>query len=73
MIDAFYVIWNINHGLPKAQHASQDEAVREAERLARLHPGEKFYVLGALGCACQPAPPSIYTSTRLGVFVEVPF
>lgn len=38
---------------PKYRHNSLDSATNEAERLAKLHPGEKFFVLEAVGVAQQ--------------------
>ena len=42
----FYLVWNPgNLQAPKVRHQSEQEARAEAERLARLNPGQKFYVL----------------------------
>lgn len=73
MMNTFYVVWNIARGLPTYRHNTLDAAVKEAERLARVHPGQQFHVLGSMGVACQPEPPSIYMSTPLGLTLEVPF
>ena len=47
----FWVVWNPSQGLPRYRHTTIDEAKAEAERLARLSQGQKFYVLQALGVA----------------------
>jgi len=46
--DGFYVVWNPAHGKPTVRHARYDDAKHEAERLARMNPGEDFYILGSL-------------------------
>lgn len=48
MTEAFYVVWQPEHGIPKVQHDSLEQAKAEAERLARLSPGKKFFVLRAM-------------------------
>jgi hypothetical protein len=45
---AFYIVWNPDAGLPRFKHESEHDAVREAERLAGLNPGQRFYVLSAI-------------------------
>ncbi|MBZ0158434.1 MAG: hypothetical protein K8I29_19725 [Alphaproteobacteria bacterium] len=47
----FWSVWNPNGpdgGTPKYKHATEISARHEAERLARLHPGQSFYVLAPL-------------------------
>lgn len=36
---------------PSVKHGTEEKAVEEARRLAALSPGQKFYVLVALGVA----------------------
>jgi hypothetical protein len=48
----FWLVWKDNGGIPTVPHDSLDSAKREAERLARMHPGSKFYVLQTVG-ACS--------------------
>jgi hypothetical protein len=43
----FWMVWNPAGRNPTEQHLSQSLATAEAERLARINPGEKFYVLRA--------------------------
>ena len=47
----FWMVYGDSQGAPTYKHLSPLEARREAERLARLNPGVKFYVLAAVGCA----------------------
>lgn len=46
---SFYMV--LGAGEPTYKHATLQSARAEAERLARIHRGEKFYVLGAVGVA----------------------
>jgi glutathione S-transferase len=41
----FWLVWNPNGRSPTFRHPSEQNAVTEAERLARLNPGETFIVL----------------------------
>lgn len=43
----FWMVWNPKRDTPAYQHHSHEAAVSEAERLARLNPGQRFYVLEA--------------------------
>jgi len=62
----FYMVWNEETGQTHFKHGSYDSAVHESKRLARTHPGVRFYVLAAVGCArkddvtfeeyCDPIP-----------------
>lgn len=65
-----YKIWMVkgeSGGPPSKVHKTEASATVEAKRLARLHPGTKFYVLEAMtvwmtaqpeahGMECQHAP-----------------
>lgn len=44
----FWMVWNPQRNPPSHRHSLKHNAVREAERLARLHPGDEFYVLEAV-------------------------
>jgi hypothetical protein len=48
--DIFFV-WSPGGGQWKQKHTSYDSAQTEAERLAKVNPGQEFFVLGALGSA----------------------
>lgn len=45
----FWMVWNPHRDPPKHRHESPQQAKVEAERLAREHPGNRFYVLQAVG------------------------
>ena len=46
----FWFVWNPDGRSPSFRHRSEDSAVAEAERLARINPGETFVVLESV-CA----------------------
>lgn len=43
----FWMVWGENGGAPSVRHSSPELAQREAERLAKVAPGQKFYVIEA--------------------------
>lgn len=58
----FWMVWNPERNAPTHRHATQQEAVQEAERLARQCPSQRFYVLEAKGsCTFSPLPPVQWT------------
>lgn len=44
---AFWMVWNPQGTQPVHQHETEQSAIAEAERLARLNQGQRFYVLEA--------------------------
>lgn len=53
----FWMVYGENQGSPKRTHYSERSATDEAQRLAREHPGIKFYVLKAAhGFVMEPPP-----------------
>jgi hypothetical protein len=48
----FFLVWAEDGGEPRRQHPDLPSAQREADRLARLHPGDRFFVLAPL-CASR--------------------
>lgn len=48
----FWMVWNPQRQPPSHRHPTRHAAEQEAERLALLQPGHKFYVLEALSF-CQ--------------------
>jgi len=48
-MDPFWMVYGLDQGPPTWKHPSAHAATREAERLARLHPGKTFIVLEAIG------------------------
>ena len=47
--EAFWIVWNPQGRNPTHRHGSEFSANNEAERLARLNPGQVFIVLRAVG------------------------
>lgn len=43
--EQFWMVWNPEGNAPTVPHESEYSARREAERLARGHMGQRFYVL----------------------------
>lgn len=46
-MNQFWLVWNIDGGAPTRKHDSEQSAITEAERLARLNHGQHFAVLAA--------------------------
>ena len=47
-LDAFFIVWcPTGPTPPKHRHEVREHAVQEAERLARAHPGNEFFVMQA--------------------------
>lgn len=44
----FWMVWSPQGAAPRFIHTAGIEAQQEAERLATLHPGQRFYVLKGL-------------------------
>ena len=49
-MEKFWMVWNEGNRGPEKKHLNENSARNEAERLARLNPGQKFYVLAATDC-----------------------
>lgn len=47
-----FLVWNPAAGMPTTSHATMDIAVKESERLAKLHPGQRFHVMAPIGSSC---------------------
>lgn len=55
----FWLVWNPQGHSPTHKHATHEAACKEAERLARLNPKQRFHVLEAKECCtCDPQPVS---------------
>ena len=48
MSDPFFVVWREGGGAPTVRHDDYARAAREAKRLARANPGQRFTVLVAV-------------------------
>lgn len=44
-IDIFWMVYGLGHKSPTVRHKTEDSALREAKRLARMNPDVEFYVL----------------------------
>lgn len=53
----FWMIWNPRGKAPAVMHESEDQADTEAQRLARVSPGDTFVVLKASHAFRLAAPP----------------
>ena len=55
----FWFVWNAHGHAPTHRHPSLQDASKEAERLARLNPNERFHILEAKeSCVLDPQPVS---------------
>ncbi|TAA20336.1 hypothetical protein [Pseudoxanthomonas winnipegensis] len=45
--ESFFLVWNPGGNSPRVRHDFEEQAIYEAERLAKNHPNEEFYVLKA--------------------------
>ena len=41
----FWLVWRESGGTPTVKHFGRPDAVKEAERLSRINPGERFWIL----------------------------
>jgi hypothetical protein len=67
--EQFWCVWCLEHSQPTVKHHSLDSAHREATRLALQYPGNRFYVVEALGYH-ERAKPTVYTQLAKA---ELPF
>lgn len=51
---AYWCIWNPQHGIPIRIHLKIEDARKEAEKLARKNPGEKFRILQSVESVYLP-------------------
>ena len=70
--EVHYLVFNPMRDKPRFRHETYISAVNEAERLAKLHPGERFYVLIATGFAHVAPPPPVFTELS-APGSEIPF
>jgi hypothetical protein len=73
---AFWLVWRDSYNsTPHYKHRSKESAEREAERLAREFPGERFYVLPALANAVCKIQPVVWEEggTSASEEKEIPF
>jgi len=76
---AFWLVWRASTDwrltVPRYQHATEEEARKEAERLARNTPGERFYVLPAQDFAIAEISPVKWdkATEAIAAETEIPF
>lgn len=46
--DTFWMVWNEGGSSPRVKHETKVFAIHEAERLARMNPGQRFVVMEAV-------------------------
>lgn len=63
----FWMVWKRSSQTVGRQHPSYDKAIKEARRLAAMHPGEKFYTLMA-----QSVHEGTVTITDRGIATQAP-
>lgn len=51
-----WFVWTKKGRAPRFAHETRESAEREAERLARLHPGQKFHLMQSVGKAFAHTP-----------------
>lgn len=44
-IEIFWMVYGLHQGAPTCRHKTEDSALAEAKRLAKLHPDIEFFVL----------------------------
>ena len=54
--ETFYMVWSETTHETHVRHSLEQDAVREAERLAEANPGIRFFVLQATGYARTAKP-----------------
>jgi hypothetical protein len=47
-MNQFWMVWCPSRNPPVYKHESENNAIHEAERLAKANPGEQFFVLEAV-------------------------
>lgn len=57
----FFMVYRLDGGSPRKQHATMDDACAEAKRLAQEHPGGTFVVLGSFTRFCAGPPTVVQT------------
>jgi hypothetical protein len=51
----YHFVYNPKSGLPSREHLTYESARTEAERLARLNPGQQFFVLSPISVSTLPS------------------
>lgn len=69
-MNVFFMVWNPSGGSPVFRHSLRSQAVQEAERLARLHPEQVFFVLGAVSVSKKK---DVFTEELYDASDDLPF
>lgn len=70
----FWLVWREFSPDTRYKHQTKKSALEEAERLARLHPDQVFFVLKATAAVKTELPPvSRVELVRFDLDTEVPF
>lgn len=65
-LEDFWIVWSPDTTCtPTVKHETKEAAEKEAERLATMHRGKRYYVLE--GVSLSVAPPINVKTTRLGI------
>lgn len=67
-----FFVWTKKGKAPQFHHTTRESAVREAERLAKLHPGQKFHVMASCFKVSVQGVPSPSASSRNSAAGEAP-
>lgn len=68
----FWMVYGLGQGAPIAQHVTRESAETESKRLARSHPGIKFFVLETVSVA-EKVDVQFTRLTRRDLDDEIPF
>jgi hypothetical protein len=62
--DRFWMVYGAGQGAPTARHKSFDSARTEAERLARMVPGVRFFILETVSNSSICGPATLMTKSH---------
>lgn len=62
----FWMVWNPARYAPTYKHPSKESAQAEAGRLARMNPGQHFWVMEAQGFM-RTSDPCVWTEAETGL------
>ncbi|MEM1289765.1 MAG: hypothetical protein AAGH60_15560 [Pseudomonadota bacterium] len=69
----FWMVYNPLGRMPRYEHSSRGDADAEAQRLARENPGQKFFVLKAMGGYHAPLQKAESIKLLPALPKEIPF
>lgn len=65
MRQEFYIVWGEKRNIPVKRHFTRKNAKKEAERLAKKHTGEGFYVFISTDFFIKTDPPVFHEDMSL--------